>query len=315
MDTRHIEEFLVFSESTNYTVAAKKLFITRPTLVEHIHELELELGCPLVENVQGKVALTIAGKRFTTTGSELLTYLQDIVNEYQNLEHNLIVVTIAQTNLPWLETILYKARQVISAKSPHKKLEIITTNGACSNTAPLFDGTNDIVVAGTKRYNNDAPSMPYPEGIDGFHLKTEEIKLLISQDHPLFHKEKIYAHDLDNATLLLPPDIYEGYIRDKVTDRLLEHGAKINLQTISFDNHFEYFTHNFSHQIGIVPTTLIPRFGINQREELRAFSLEDFALNTEFFALYTQEFAQSEHGAILINAMKSCLEIDKASNN
>ncbi len=40
MDTRHVEEFLILSKTLNYTTAAQEAFIARPTLVEHIAELE-----------------------------------------------------------------------------------------------------------------------------------------------------------------------------------------------------------------------------------------------------------------------------------
>ncbi|MEG0270974.1 MAG: LysR family transcriptional regulator, partial [Clostridia bacterium] len=109
MDTRYIREFLVFATELNYSTAAKKLYITRPTLSEHIKELEDELGCELVGKHQGKAALTPAGKRFVQTGARLVDSVQDIIDEYRALSDNLLIVTIAQTNLPWLESIIYKA--------------------------------------------------------------------------------------------------------------------------------------------------------------------------------------------------------------
>ena len=72
LNTRYLKEFLTFSREMNFYAAAKQLFITRPTLNEHIAELESELGCALVEKSKGKAALTPAGKRFVKTAETFL---------------------------------------------------------------------------------------------------------------------------------------------------------------------------------------------------------------------------------------------------
>lgn len=60
MNTRYLKEFLVIAEELNFSAAAKRLYTTRPTLSEHLAELEDELGCKLVERGRGKPALTPA---------------------------------------------------------------------------------------------------------------------------------------------------------------------------------------------------------------------------------------------------------------
>ena len=131
------------------------------------------------------------------------------------------------------------------------------------------------------------------EGMQGFKVRTEEIKLLMTRGNPLFEASSINAADLDGATIMLPPDIYHGYLRDGVADRFAACGARIALQTMSFADHFEYFSYDFQEMFGIVPTTLVPRFGIDAREECRAFSLDDLPLETDFYAVYTDGFAAS----------------------
>lgn len=304
MDTRYVKEFLVFATELNYSTAAKQLFITRPTLSEHIRELEDELGCELVGKRQGKAALTPAGRRFVQTGAKLVETVQDIVAEYQGLADNLLTVTVAQTNLPWLETLLYKARHAVQESHPNKRIDIVTANGPHSTVDALLEQANDIVVAGCKSYTTEKAHRVLPAGIQGFKLCTETINLLMTQDNPLFEKPSIRAADLDGATIMLPPDIYQGYLRDGVVERFKEAGGRVTLRTMSFSDHFEYFSYDFQGLFGVVPTTLIPRFGIEEREECRAFSLDDLSLQTDFYAAYTDEFAESENGRLFVDAMK-----------
>lgn len=310
MDTRYVQEFLVFAAELNYSNAAKRLFITRPTLSDHIRELEDELGCELVGKRQGKAALTPAGRRFVQTGAKLVETVQGIVDEYQALANNLLTVTVAQTNLPWLESLLYKARHAVQEAHPEKKIDIVTANGPLSTIDALYEQANDIVVAGRKSYVPEKENSVISKGLQGFKLCTEEIKLLMTQDNPLFKKETVYAADLDGSTIMVPPDIYQGYLRDGVIERFEEHGARVTLQTMSFSDHFEYFTYDFQEMFGIVPTTLMPRFGIGEREECRAFSLADMPFKTEFYAVYTDEFATSENGALFVSEMKRLAEAE-----
>lgn len=312
MDTHYVQEFLVFAAELNYSNAAKRLFITRPTLSDHIRELETELGCELVGKCQGKAALTPAGRRFVQTGAKLVETVQGIIDEYQTLADNLLTVTVAQTNLPWLESLLYKARHAVQGRHPEKRIDIVTANGPHSTIDALREQANDIVVAGCKSYTSGSANRVIPEGMQGFKLRTEDIKLLMTQDNPLFCKDTVCAADLDGSTIMVPPDIYQGYLRDGVVERFEEHGARVALQTMSFSDHFEYFNYDFQDLFGIVPTTLMPRFGIGEREECRAFSLVDLPFKTDFYAVYTDEFASSENGALFVDEMKK-LASDEAS--
>lgn len=304
MDTRHLEEFLVFAEELNYTAASKRLFITRPTLVEHMNELENELGCKLITKEKNAIALTYLGNRFVKTASELLMTVSDTIQEYKSLEKNLLVVRIAASNLPWLETLLYQARKHIYDGSPQKQVEIVTTSGPYSTADALINNVNDLVVASFKDYLSENERV-LPEGICKFKIKTEEIKFLMTPDNPLFKKREVMASDLDGAKVMLPPDLHDAYLRDKVVEHFASYGARIELLTKSFSDHAEYFNYDFGSMIGIVPTTLISRFGIAERVEYRAFALVDLPLKSDFYFMYCCKFAESENGKLFIDTLKS----------
>lgn len=308
MNTRHLEEFLLFTEDLNFSTAAKKLYITRPTLSEHLSELESDLGCKLIERNKNRPSLTPAGKRFVQTATDLLNTIESIQDEYHNLSENLLTVSIAATNLPWVENLFYKTRRTIQSKFPTKHIDLITTSGPSSTLEALFDGSNDIVIAGFKKYLDSQDRLPLDKGIQGFHICTEPIKLLMTQDNPLFNRSDISITDMNNATLLLPPDIYDAYLRDGMVEQFAQQGAHISLVPAQVNDHFEYFAYNFGQAFGVVPTTLIPRFGIEEREECRVFSLSDLPIFTDFYLVYRDEFVQNENGRLLIEEMRALVE-------
>lgn len=304
VDARHLEEFLVLSRTLNYTAAAQESHVSRPTLVEHMTELEAELGCTLFIKNEGRPTLTPIGRRFVATAMGLVESISDIVTEYRSLQENYLSVRIAATNLPWLESSIHRAKRTLEEMHPRKIVEIVATPGAASTADALLDGSNDIVVTGRKSWEGCRSEAIMPCGVSGFELQTESIMLLMTEGNPLFGKPDIEAKDLDGSCLLLPPDIYNGYMRDGVADRFMEHGAKISLRPLSFGDHFEYFSHGFDEEFGVVPTTLIPRFGIDRRRECRAFELSDLKLATDFYVLYKSDFIEDETALLFIKALK-----------
>lgn len=305
MDTRHIEEFLVLAKTLNYTTAAQEAFIARPTLVEHIAELEGEIGCTLFSKRDGRLALTPIGRRFVRTASLLLEQVGNIVEEYRSLPGNFLSVRIASTNLPWLESCIYKACRTLRERMPKRIVEIAPVAGASSTADALLDKSNDIVVSGYKSWEEGSSQSLFPTGVSGFRLQREPIMLLMTEGNPLFAKESLFAADLDGADIVLPPDIYRSYIRDGVVERFRERGAEITVRSLSFGDHFEYFTGDFSESFGVVPATLLPRFGIDRRAECRAFELEDFKISTEFYVLYRDDFLEDETAFLFVEELKS----------
>lgn len=62
MTTERLFEFLILSQTLNYSKAAKKLFITQSALSRHIIDMEEEMGVRLLERSTHAVKLTKAGR-------------------------------------------------------------------------------------------------------------------------------------------------------------------------------------------------------------------------------------------------------------
>ncbi len=306
MNIQHLEEFLVLARELNYSAAAQRSYIARATLVEHIADLEKELGCNLFSKENGHLTLTPIGRRFVSTASQLTADVRAIVEEYCGLAGNFLSVRIAATNLPWIETSLPHARRAVQESHPEKVIEIMSVPGAASTVNALLDGSNDIVVAGRKRWREKEGigERLLDQGIEGFLIQTEAIKFLVTEGNPLFAREHVTARDLDGTTLVAPPDIYEAYVRDGVVEHFAQKGARVALAPLALGDHFEYFNSDFDRQVGVVPSTLEPRFGIDCREECRTFNLDDLDFVTDFYLLYRITFLQDETARLLIDEMK-----------
>ena len=82
MDFRQLETFVQVVQSRSFSKAAEELFITQPTVTNHIKNLEEEVGTLLINRMGKKISLTNAG---TILYNEAL----DIINSLQMIKHEL----------------------------------------------------------------------------------------------------------------------------------------------------------------------------------------------------------------------------------
>ncbi|RKD33154.1 selenium metabolism-associated LysR family transcriptional regulator [Thermohalobacter berrensis] len=73
MDFRQLETFVEVAKAKSFSEAGKKLYLTQPTVTNHIQNLEKELGTLLLNRCGKKVSLTEAG-------TILFKYAIDIIN-------------------------------------------------------------------------------------------------------------------------------------------------------------------------------------------------------------------------------------------
>lgn len=72
MDFRQLESFVAIARLKSFSKAADKLFLTQPTLSNHIARLEEELDVTLFERNNKKTVLTPAGQVFFISAQEIL---------------------------------------------------------------------------------------------------------------------------------------------------------------------------------------------------------------------------------------------------
>lgn len=82
MTIRHLSIFIEVVKNNNMSKAAKKLYISQPSVSQSIKELEEYYGVILFERFNKKLSITEAGKK-------LYSYALDVVDQFDNLEKNM----------------------------------------------------------------------------------------------------------------------------------------------------------------------------------------------------------------------------------
>jgi DNA-binding transcriptional LysR family regulator len=75
MTIRQLEVFLAVARAQSFSRAAERIHLSQPTLSQHMHQLEQELGAPLFVRQSRSVTLTEAGRVFEDYARQLVTTL------------------------------------------------------------------------------------------------------------------------------------------------------------------------------------------------------------------------------------------------
>lgn len=199
MNLDYIREFLVFSETANYTTAAKRLFIAQPTLIQHVKKLEKDLGFQLVTH-DGKPQLTELGVAFGVGASQAIKALDSTIERCRTQDresksririiNQQVILDPAFFDVSSQETASVKTTFVNFDENAYTELGILDAGEvdfsiamAASNETPTF---------------GNAPTTNY-----GFiRLKPMAGIAIMSREHPLSSKDVLRLSDLNGCNIV-----------------------------------------------------------------------------------------------------------------
>ncbi len=124
MTTERLFEFLVLSQTLNFSGAAKKLFMTQSALSRHIAELEEELGVKVLERSTHSVRLTQSGRMLASRIPQLLQKNASMLNRLRLAEGQ----TSGSVSIACLENSIHEQLVIFlnyfSAKYPEVDFKI-----------------------------------------------------------------------------------------------------------------------------------------------------------------------------------------------
>ena len=86
MNLKHIQYVLAVLEEGSITGAAKKLYISQPSLSQMIRQVELSLGAPIFDRSATPLTLTHAGELYLEAAHQILAISSNLENEIAQLQ-------------------------------------------------------------------------------------------------------------------------------------------------------------------------------------------------------------------------------------
>lgn len=85
MDFKQYEYVLTIAEEKNFSRAAKRLFISQPSLSQYINRLETQLGVTLFDRTVSPLALTYAGELYIETANKIIALSNQLQKKYDDI--------------------------------------------------------------------------------------------------------------------------------------------------------------------------------------------------------------------------------------
>lgn len=115
MDIRTLKYFETIVKHRQFTLAAKELHISQPSLSNAIKALEQELGCKLFERSTKKLTLTEPGQILYRHACEVLTHFENIhkeMNDAKSMGVGTVSIGMIESYRYFIAPIIYRFKQM-----------------------------------------------------------------------------------------------------------------------------------------------------------------------------------------------------------
>lgn len=175
MNIKHAQYMLTVLKEGSITAAAKKLYISQPSLSQMIKLVENTLGTPIFNRSTDPITLTYAGEKYIEAAKKILIINDNLIKEIEEINHEEhgtiklgIPVQRAMQVMPYVLPRFY-------AKYPHVKVDV-RESGSANTEAAVLDGNVDLACLTT---------YPKHEELNYILIEEEELVLLTSRNSQL----------------------------------------------------------------------------------------------------------------------------------
>lgn len=159
MNLKQLEAFARVAETKSFSEAAKRLYLTQPTVSAHVSALEKELGVCLLLRTTKEVSLTEEGKALYGYAVQMLDLEQEIRAHFGRRKSGKSVLRIAASTIPsqyLLPEIMVRFRE----RYPGVRLSVAETDSA-GVVGQIVSGEADIGFAGTVMEQKHCVYIPF----------------------------------------------------------------------------------------------------------------------------------------------------------
>ncbi len=234
-----LEEFVELSNCQSFSKAAKKLYISQPTLSAHIRELEQELNVVLVSR-EHPIRLTAAGRLFYENACKILDLYHVTITGCQEIacssESGVLNIKAEFAH----ESIKVPFRQLVASfKKLHPAIEVNLVSGEYKNLLDEF--TEGRINAGFISTSFDERIEEYRvvAGVETVLVKRGSLALWMRKDNPLAGNPSVTLKDINGRPYPWPIGEQYAEIRTAAEDLFEMYDLHPKFRNILADSFFE----------------------------------------------------------------------------
>ena len=132
LNMRHLQEYIAFARTLNFSSAAREVYLSQSTLSTHMQKLEAAVGVPLI-NHGVKPSLTPSGKLFLEYAERIVCLCLDSVNAVRDYSSSALSLTVEEP-LPAsrLFYAIARSRDYFADTYPQARLSLHSHAGCAS---------------------------------------------------------------------------------------------------------------------------------------------------------------------------------------
>jgi DNA-binding transcriptional LysR family regulator len=193
VDLRQLEIFVKVAERGSFSKAAEALFLTQPTVSEHVRALEDELGLRLLDRLGRGATLTRAGQLLSSYATRMLALSREARQAMDSFQGRLSgELIIGGSTIPG-EYVLPAFVGRFKDKYPDISITLLIGDSqAVINW--VADGRAELGIAGARIAHR---------GVDYKELMPDEVVVIVPAAHPWHGRRQITVDELRGEPLLL----------------------------------------------------------------------------------------------------------------
>tara|TARA_R110001632_G_scaffold82802_6_gene183700 strand:- start:50015 stop:50896 length:882 start_codon:yes stop_codon:yes gene_type:complete len=195
IDIAELLTFIKVAETSSFSEAASKLFLTQPAISKRIAALESNLGVRLFDRIGRQVQLTEAGIRLLPKARKMAEDLQDIKRsmtlQMQDVSGELRLSTSHHVGLRRLPKSLKRFQE--DFPSAHLEIEFTQSEEAYQD---VLKGRAELGIITLSNKENPL--------IESLPIWSDPLTCVVSKDHPLALSKKLSLIELAQHACVLP---------------------------------------------------------------------------------------------------------------
>ncbi|MBN2259581.1 MAG: LysR family transcriptional regulator [Clostridiales bacterium] len=279
MDFKQLESFITIAKYNSFSRAAEKLYLTQPTLSNHIISLEKELDTILFNRVNKKVTLTDAGTLFLQNALDILHSRDRAIfslNKFKGSINGLLEISSSTVPQHFFLANLIKE---FSLKYPNVRYKILK-HDSHDVIEKISQGEIDFGIVGQ--------AVPM-RNIEYRQIMGDDIVLISSKE---FEKDTVKIEELEHLPLIVREE--GSATRAVLFDKLSEEQICIeNLNIIAEIESTSTIKQFVTKNIGLA---FISTRELNEEtscERFKVIDIENFKISRNFYFAYNKKIAFS----------------------
>ena len=278
MEFKQLEAFVAVVDYGSFSEAARKLYLTQPTISAHVRSLEEELHTKLIIRTTKKTTITTKGYQLYDSAVRMLEIRNNLLENFTGVQKHMI--DLAASTIP-SSYLLPEILAAYGKTHPDTYFHSIQTDSAESINRVL-DGTVDLALVGQNTSDESCVFLPFCQ--DELVIATPVTQHYLEITFQDFMKDPIIIREKGSGT-------------KKEMDIFLEKLGitSSDLNVIARMNDLESIKKSIVNGLGISILSTRSTIDLQKTKQILLFPLEESAHKRTFYIVYSKNRILKPH--------------------